>query len=185
MNPPEETPIARARKESIATICAVMGPDALVLEPGVAVPEKTEDRGVLLVDGVVWVDRVPHATGLLAAGNGEPEGERCEIPLVALSSEALDSLLGHVLNPPQEFPVFVVVHVTYDHYRFQENISASTRFATAMRAARALCAAHSPTNPLPLVVTENASDGFDVAEVEHVWIQCFESAEIDLSASGA
>lgn len=60
---------------------------------------------------------------------------------------------------------FVLVHVTYDYHRFQNNIGA----ATGIREARKLAKEINPN--LTVIESEKESDALDANEVEHLFIQ--------------
>jgi hypothetical protein len=69
--------------------------------------------------------------------------------------------------------VFVVVMVSYDYYRFQDNLGATTD----LDAARAIAARESESRgydgPLPIIEDAVQSSNMDSPETRHIWIEVF------------
>jgi len=65
--------------------------------------------------------------------------------------------------------IFVIVDVTYDYFRFQENLNATTSLKEARKMAKAAAA----ERDCPVAETTEASDGWDKPEVRHIWIEKF------------
>jgi hypothetical protein len=83
---------------------------------------------------------------------------------------------GQGLPAPVCSPIFVIVEVTYDHYRFQENRGAATDIETA----RAIAARESVErgwrdDVLPILESADQSRDLDYQETPHIWIEVFHS----------
>ena len=66
--------------------------------------------------------------------------------------------------------IYVIVDVSYDYYRFQENVGAATDLNEARRAAEAYVKNTWPHN-LPIVEDAQQSKSMDDSEAGHVWIE--------------
>lgn len=67
--------------------------------------------------------------------------------------------------------IYVIVHVTYDHHRFQENYGASQHPALATHIAKEV--QRVKERQLPIIRNSAVSWAQDKAEKEHIWIQSF------------
>ena len=73
-------------------------------------------------------------------------------------------------------PIFVIVEVTYDYYRFQENRGAATDIETARDiAAREAEKLKRGGEPLPILESAGESGNMDSPETCHIWIEVFHS----------
>lgn len=81
-----------------------------------------------------------------------------------------------------EATIFVIVEVTYDYYRFQENRGAATDIETA----RAIAAEQAVIRgyrdeALPVIEESVESSGCDYSERAHIWIERWpQNAESEL-----
>ena len=68
--------------------------------------------------------------------------------------------------------IYVIVLVTYDHYRFQENLGAGTDKVKVMERARELCAKTGLAERLKIVsYTKNGKIADRYRQINHIWIQ--------------
>jgi len=65
--------------------------------------------------------------------------------------------------------IYVVVHVSYDYYRFQENLGAAAAIKDARRIAKEQVS--SLKMNLPVIESEDESRKQDNAEGQHIWIE--------------
>lgn len=74
----------------------------------------------------------------------------------------------------KEKPVYVVVSVSYDYYRFQENFYASTDIEQARAYAGELSEKQTYSfgeHNIPIIEDEEKSYSLDEQETRHVWIE--------------
>lgn len=80
--------------------------------------------------------------------------------------------------------IYVVVLVTYDYYRFQENLGASMSPSKARNLCRAFKQGKTHLyggNPEMVVVESmEESDAFNDPETPHLWIQKFDTCKLPL-----
>lgn len=71
--------------------------------------------------------------------------------------------------------LFVIVHVTYDYYRYQFNIGASTDIDTARKIAINYKKEkeYDGEPPLPIIEDKDKSSDMDSPETNHIWIEVF------------
>lgn len=65
--------------------------------------------------------------------------------------------------------IFVVVDVTYDYYRFQANVGATTD----LEQARKIAAHYAQRDSLPIIEDGEVSKSMDDPESPHLWIERF------------
>ena len=64
--------------------------------------------------------------------------------------------------------IFIVVLVTYDYYRFQDNLYANTNKKDCIKWAKEMI--YNNTS-LPVILTKKTSELKDDPEITHLWIQ--------------
>jgi hypothetical protein len=70
--------------------------------------------------------------------------------------------------------IFVIVHVFYGCYRFQDNLGAATDFETAKAFAEQESTERgSRGEPLPIMESPAESFAMDSSEIRHIWIEVF------------
>ena len=67
--------------------------------------------------------------------------------------------------------IYVVVDVSYDYYRFQQNLGAFTGFDAANKFAEQRAA----LSKLTVLYTDAESKAMDHSEASHIWIEKFEN----------
>jgi hypothetical protein len=68
--------------------------------------------------------------------------------------------------------VFVIIHVTYDWYRFQNNRAVALTMKSAQDQAEHYRAKRHPRDhDMPIVATREESASFDQPETEHIYIE--------------
>lgn len=72
--------------------------------------------------------------------------------------------------------IYVIVDVTYDYYRFQDNLAATTSLKKAIELAEKFAGDLSVERRVFIPVVEDAekSKAMRHDEVQHIWIQRFE-----------
>lgn len=66
---------------------------------------------------------------------------------------------------------YVIVLVTYDYYRFQENLAVTTQLDHAMAIAKSEVEKRKRTGLLPIIQHAEISSNMDMEEDQHIWIQ--------------
>jgi hypothetical protein len=69
--------------------------------------------------------------------------------------------------------IYILVHVTYDWHRFQENIAASRDLLGMTRAIEKFQKNNKGNYIFPIARTQKESQAFDSKEVCHLWIEKF------------
>jgi hypothetical protein len=70
--------------------------------------------------------------------------------------------------------IFVIVHVSYDYFRFQDNLGAAADFETAKAIAeRESVERGSRGDALPIIEIADESFAMDSPETRHIWIEVF------------
>lgn len=68
--------------------------------------------------------------------------------------------------------VFVIIHVTYDWHRFQNNRAAALTLKSAQDLAEQYRAKlHQRDHDMPIVAMSEESAAFDLPETEHIYIE--------------
>ena len=79
-------------------------------------------------------------------------------------------------SPLSETPcsaIFVIVLVSYDYYRFQDNLGATASLETAREIAAREAKERGYVFDLPVIEDAGKSQDMDSPETRHIWIESF------------